>query len=415
MGSTFSIRHNPSIDRIIFFLSLATLVAFLPLFMTAPKNIFTFFLLVALGYKFFVRKEKLTIEADKVGIFALLLFLAGLILSSAFSSMPHYSFEMLFKHYFAAFLMSLGFLISIRSKRDLEILIYALAGTTIATDLHYYYQAYTIHHTCNFTLDTFQIDRNFSYVIPLLLPFLLSSWFFVKKVHWKILILLGIVLTLVLALLTGRRAGYFSVGMEMLFFLFFYLKIMYQRGSHKSVVAVAIISLVVGVGALISVSQTTQFQAALERGLSPNGRDVIIKDRFFVLNDYFVLGAGYGKEIYNAILEANNVPHRFGRYEKGRFNYTDDEGTYIQVLFRNGIAGFTALLVFLFYPLYRLFKYPVTIDPFYLAMWSIGVLTLEQYVLRGLVETFILSNLLPFFAIFIRTDVLYKAEPESSR
>lgn len=415
MGSTFPIRYNPSIDRIIFFLSLATLVTFLPLFLTAPKNIFTVLLLVALGYKFFVRKEKLTIEADKVGIIALLLFLAALILSSAFSDMPLYSFKMLFKHYFAAFLMSFGFLVSIRSKKDLEILIFALAGTTIFTDLHYYYQAYSTHHTWNFTLNTFQIDRNFSYVIPLLLPFLLSSWFLVKKIHWKTLILLGIVLTLVLALLTGRRAGYFSVGMEMLFFLFFYIKTMRWRGSFKSVVAVAIISLVVGVGVLMSVSKTTQFQAAIERGLSPNGRDVIIKDRFSVLNDYFVLGAGYGKEIYNATLEANNVPHRLGRNENGRFNYSDDEGTYIQVLFRNGIAGFTALLIFLFYPLYRLFRHPVKIDPFYLVMWSIGVLTLEQYVLRGLVETFILSNLLPFFAIFIRADVLYKAEPDYSR
>lgn len=410
-----AMNDTSSIDRVIFLLSLGTLATFLPLFLTAPKNIFGSLLLIALAVKFFVLRQPMKIEAARIGLFALLLFLTALILSSSLSSMPAYSFNMVYKHYTVSFLMALGFLISIRSKKDLETIIIVLAGMTIIADLHYLYQASVTHHTWNITSKSFQIDRNYSYVIPLLLPFLLGSWFLAPRLRWKVIISLGILLTVLLALLTGRRAGYFSVGMEVIIFLFFYLRLLAGKVSGRRIALISLAALLIGSGLIALASNTKQFQAAIERGLSPNGRDVIISDRLPVLSGHFLIGAGYGKEIYNNLLEYNKVPHRLGRKENGRFNYNDDEGTYIQILFRNGIAGFLAFLLFLFYPLYRLFRHKADLNPAYLVLWSVGVLTLEQYILRGLVETFILSNLIPFFAIFLRADRLNQATPDPDK
>ncbi|WP_457595741.1 O-antigen ligase family protein [Hydrogenimonas sp.] len=395
----------------VFYLSLATFLCFLPLFLTAPKNIFAFLLSIALTSHFFINK-KIEIEANRLGLLGVGFFLFALLLSSSLSIMPFYSIKMVFKHYFVAFLITFGFLVSLKNEKHLTYTIYSLALLTIVADIYYYLDAVRQHYSWNIATQNFHIDRNYSYVLPLLLPFLFSAFMLSRNKWIKGILLIGVLGSIVLALLTGRRAGYFSISMEALLFLFLSFRI--YAGKIKRTQLIAIMTLLfLATGTIFyAVSQTRQFQNALERGLSPNGRDVIIQDRFDTLKKYFLFGAGYGKAIYNEVLEADHIPKRFGRWEHGSFNYFDDEGTYIQTLFRTGLLGFAALLIFLLYPLLTIVKQKPKISPCYLTLFSIAVLTFEQYLLRGFVSTFILSNLLPFFAIYLRSEKICKRETD---
>jgi len=81
-------------------------------------------------------------------------------------------------------------------------------------------------------------------------------------------------------------------------------------------------------------------KGALHRGLSPNGRDIIIKDRFFpILKAHPLLGLGYGRKLYFNFLDKHHIPKRFGHYDpdEKRFIYHSDEGLFLQTIIRQGL------------------------------------------------------------------------------
>ena len=392
----------------IFIVTVLDQCAYLSKMLNAPKNILSailFILLLIYLVKYVKNKKKLYFfSRDNIWIFFLSFFFISLIISSFISIDTKYSLTMIFKHYRDPLLICAGYMISFQRESQARFLIYALAITSVLSGTHFYFEAVERYGTFFLISNEFSINRNFSYTLPVLLPFLFASFFLIKKGVFKFFIITLIIYEIYLGLLTGRRAGFMSIGLEALSFVYLYLKEL-LRGSTKRKSIIIIVAIAFSVlGMFLAAYQTDNFRNALKRGISPNGRDIIYQDRLHVIKPYFTFGAGHGHKIYDMIMEKNSVPKRVGRKKAdGSFEYFNDEGTYVQILFQAGVLAFASYIFFLFFIIYNAWRIEfLPIEPIKLLLFSITIMTIDQYVLRAFVETFTLAKFLPFFVLFAK-------------
>jgi hypothetical protein len=185
---------------------------------------------------------------------------------------------------------------------------------------------------------------------------------------------------------------------------------LWERGHKKSVTLIIIVLLLISTGLGIKFRNHPKVKAAIQRGISPNGRDVIIKDRFFVIfKEHPILGLGYGRLLYFNFLEKHHVPKRLGHYDpqEKRFVYYSDEGLFLQTIIRQGVVGLLVFIPLFFYSLKLSFLYTRKEKDFLKKCYffSIFIVLFAHYLIRGLVETLSLTYFFPLVLSLALSEV----------
>ena len=360
-----------------------------------------FYLVDIVKYKTFLYKQ--CFLENKVLFISLFLFLFSIILSIIFS----FSNSMgSIKEFETEFLNTSIFVIIALNIKDkkvmMKILFYMIVLAFVYDTVRYAYIYIKNNPNLNLSI---RLSRNYSDYFLTTYPFVLNSFFvFRNKLKYTILVLLAI--GFVELILTGARGAWVSVVGETFIFIFFlgYLKKEYIK---RILLSVGIISaILVGSGYYIY-QNSSLLKYKLHQGVSPNGRDVIVKTRLpiFLKHGNLFIGIG-GPENYQYIKFLNfyHAPKKFGIQEKDGFHYFGDEPFLLQIFYKEGIIGLITFLAFIFIFLYKSYKS--------LNLYTLSVTTsfIGYFLIRGLVEGRELKFLLIYFGLFL----IAKAKNENS-
>jgi len=369
------------------------------------------------GYVFivyFLAVKKYFPRFDKSIFLLVLAFFVSLTISALFSADPLYSFKWIKKTYWVP-LSLVGIFLFIRDKNlKIKTVLLAFIFTFFINNFYFFYKTIQVSHTVNIFSPKFIPDRNYSFYVPIFLPFALAGIIYFSNMLLRIVILVEITFGLILLVLTGARGAYLSCMLEIILFILFVVHFLYKRYFLKyerqtiiKLIAIPLLVMLIGFAALLN---HPKVKAAFHRGLSPNGRDQIIADRFPVIFKHHpILGLGYGRQLYFRFLEEHNVPKRFGHYDKkeGRYVYHSDEGIYLQTIIRQGLLGFFVFIPLFVLSLKRSFvlsfrkSYDLNIKVFY---FSLFLVMFCHYFLRGFIETLDLGGFI-LFTLFISEKI----------
>ncbi|GEM_PF-4495877 len=389
------------IDNFILFFLFTGIVSLFTECLMTPKTISAIMLYFFLIYKHLVLKEKFPSGAKKSLLILLFLFFVSLCLSAIFSEMPLYSFEWIKKSYWVSIPLGLAVLSIGYKKNVFKIILLAFITVFILNNLHFYLKAVKECHTWDLFSKTFIPDRNYTFYLGLLLPFALSSLLVFNNLIFRCFLILNIFFSLAFLFPIGSRGAFVTIFLEIILWIIFVSFLMWK--NNKKIIITGWIVLLLGFSFLAyKYHSHPMVKGAIKRRLSPNGRNIIIKDRFFlVLKHRPVLGIGYGRLLYFNFLEKYHVPKRCGRYDskEKRFIYYSDEGIFLQTIIRQGLIGALIFILLFLYSLKEAFlkclKTKIFIEKgMFFAIFSVLI---AHYFIRGLVETLSLT----YFVFFI--------------
>jgi hypothetical protein len=340
---------------------------------------------------------------NKVLFISLFLFLFSIILSIIFSfsdsmgSIKEFEVEFLNTSIFVVIALNIK-----DKKLMMKILFYMIILAFIYDTVRYAYMY--IKNNPNFNL-SLRLSRNYSDYFLTIYPFILSSFFiFRNKLKYIILVLLAI--GFIELILTGARGAWVGVIGETVIFIFFlgYLKKEYIK---RIIISVGIISVIlVGSGYYIY-QHSSLLKYKLHQGVSPNGRDVIVKTRlpiFLKHGNLFVGIGGPGNYQYDKFFNFYHAPGNFAVKEGNNLRYFSDEPFLLQIFYKEGVIGIITFLIFVLIFLYKGYK------SLNLYTLSISTSFIGYYLIRGLVEGRELKFLLIYFGLFL----IAKAKNENS-
>jgi len=394
------------INTQLFFLSLGIISAFSE-FLTATKNISASILFIILLLNINLKKITLFYSYKNNGVLiALILFLILFVISGLQSIMPSYSLNYIRKDLIFGITIYL-----LRNNKNLIAVIFgSFVFTLFITNIHYYLKASSLFNTYNIFNHSFEIERNFvSYILPIILPFNLYAVLFFNNIYLKALIFINILFSLMLLSSSGSRGAYFSIGLEVLIACIFSAIYFYRQNKKVFKMIIVVFFVILGVIYYL-IKDHPKFTVALDRGLWPNGRDIILEQRFnHIFYDNKILGIGFGKEIYWKTLEENNAPKTFGTTKNGKFYWWRAHNTYADILFTGGILGLMSFIVLLVLSLQKsfriiFFKKDNFLMPKVLMAMAISATILDHYVFRTLIESLYLGPLILLVFLLISLE-----------
>jgi len=395
-------------DDLILFFIFTGIVSLYSEFLTTPKTISGICLYLLLFYKHIILKRPFLKETNKKLLIFVGLFFLSLFVSAIFSEMPLYSLHWIKKSYWVS--LPLGFAIISVGERALKVAFAGFVTIFVGNVFHFYFKAVRECHTFNPFSPHFVPDRNFTIYLGILLPFAVGSVLVFRNIFFKLFLLFNILLSFLLLFPIGSRGGYVVAFLTILLWIIFSLAILWKKGHKKSVVLITFVLLLILTGLGIKFRNHPKVKAAIQRGISPNGRDVIIKDRFFVIfKEHPILGLGYGRLLYFNFLEKHHVPKRLGHYDpqEKRFVYYSDEGLFLQTIIRQGVVGLLVFIPLFFYSLKLSFLYTRKEKDFLKKCYffSIFIVLFAHYLIRGLVETLSLTYFFPLVLSLALSEV----------
>jgi len=241
-----------------------------------------------------------------------------------------------------------------------------------------------------------RLDRNFANYFEVLYAFVFISFFIFKNRIIKFVLFLMLLVGLFELLLTGVRGAWISVMTETILLVLF-LGIYYKNFKNILFYLIGII-LILGIGGFFIYKKSSLLQEKIHQGLTPGGRDVIVKTRLpiFLKHSNLIIGIGGPANYqYNQFLNYYKAPQVYGTREKNRFHYWGDEPFLLQIFYKEGILGLFTFLLLVFILLYQGYKN--------VNLYVLGILTsfIGYYLVRGLVEGRELKLLLIYITLFL--------------
>lgn len=340
---------------------------------------------------------------NKALFISLFLFIFSIILSIIFS----FSNSMgSVKEFETEFLNTSVFIIIALNIKDkklmMKVLFYMIILAFIYDTIKYGY--FYIKNNPNLNL-SLRLSRDYSDYFLIIYPFILTSFFIFKsKFKYSILILLAI--GFIELILTGARGAWIGVIGETFIFIFFlaYLKKEYIK---KIIISVGIVSAILLGSGYYIYQNSSLLKYKFHQGISPNGRDEIIKTRLpiFLKHGNLFIGIG-GPENYQYLKFLNfyHAPKKYAVQKNNEFLYFGDEPFLLQIFYKEGILGLITFLVFIIIFLYESYKS--------LNLYTLSITTsfIGYFLIRGLVEGRELKFLLIYFGLFL----IAKAKNENS-
>ena len=396
MMNWFKIHLN---DFILFFI-FTGIVSTLSEFLMTPRTISGLALYFLFFLKYFVFKYNFNTKLDKRLLILYFLFFLSLFVSAVLSEDPFYSFHWIKKSYWVSLAITLGVVSIGFEKKLFKTLICSMIITLFLNNMHFYFKAVKICHTYNIFSSKFFIDRNYSSLLEILLPFGFFGIFYFRSNLFKIFTLLNTLAGIVLLILCGTpqgstvRGAYISIFCEFLVFIFLLKYIPQYRIWAKRIFIIFSIGIV---SVFLVLKNHKVIKNAFRKCFSSSGRIMIIKDRLPLFIKYKpIFGIGYGRNLYFNFLNKHHVPKRGGYYDKKekQFVYFSDEGLFIQTFMRQGIIGLIIFIILYGYSIKLSFNLGVSINNqnFKIIYFTILTILIGHFFVRGLVETLSLTS-----------------------
>jgi len=388
------------VDYLILFFIFTGIVSTLSEFLMTPRTISGLALYFLFFSKYLVLKCNFDAKVNKKLLILYLLFFFSLFVSAILSENPFYSFHWIKKSYWVSIAITLGVISIGFDERLFKTLMYAMLVTLFLNNLHFYFKSVKAYHTYNLFASGFFIDRNYSTLLEILLPFGFFGIFYFGNNLLKVFTLLNTLAGIVLLILCGTpqgstvRGAYISVFCEFLIFVFLLNYLPKYKVWAKRLL---ILFLAGSVSVFFAFKNHRVIQNALKKGLSSSGRVTIIKDRLPLFIKYKpIFGIGYGRKLYFDFLDKHHAPKRIGCYDKKehRFIYFGDEGLFIQTFIRQGIFGLIIFLILYGYTVKLSFSLGKSANNQRLKViyFTIFTILIGHFLVRGLVETLSLTS-----------------------
>ncbi len=394
------------LDKALLFIIFSGIVSALSEFLMTPRTIsaICLYLLFFLNLKH--SKKTLQVLNKEILLLSFLFFLS-LSISALASENPLYSFHWIKKTYWVPLAIILGS-ISIDNRENLfKIFLGAMVTTLFVNNIYFYLKSVSNYHVYNLFSSDFVVDRNYSFLLGILLPFSFASSFYFRQIWVKIFCLINTIMGMLLLIPCGTpqggtvRGAYITLFIEILIlfiFLFHYIKI---RTLPKKWFLAGSIGIILGLIYLFSLfSSHPIIKKAMQKGFSSSGRIVMIRERLpLVFKEHPFLGIGYGRLLYFSFLQKHNIKRgKYYDHQEKRYVYISDEGVFLQTLIRQGILGFLTFLCLYFYSVWRsfqiMFRTRLLLNK--VLFFSVAAVLVGEYFFRGLVETLSLG---PFFIV----------------
>ncbi len=394
-----------NIDYLILFFIFTGIISLCSEFLMTPRTISGIALYLLAFIKILQNFHK--IKLNKYLILSIILFFISLFVSALLSEDPFYSIKWIKKIYWVSLAIGLGIISQFNNQKTLfKTVLLAFVITLCLNNIHFYIKAFNSSQTFNVFSPNFVVDRNYSSLFPILFVFGIFSIFYFQNIWFKIFVSLNIFWGFLLIVTTGARGAYGSLFIATVLSILL-IGYIFFNFSKRQLFLISMIFLSFFSLCFILLSNNPKFKAALKRGISPNGRDVIIKTRFPVIfKERPFFGIGLGRKLYFDFLDKHNVPKIYGHYDskEKRFVYYSDEGIFIQTIIRQGLIGFAIFLFLFIYSIYISIKKSISLKEdleVRCISGAIFVILISHYFFRGLVET--LSMKLFFVFIFLLT------------
>ena len=206
-----------------------------------------------------------------------------------------YSLKWIKKSYWVSVAIGLA-IISICYKKELfKALIITFLIIFIWDNYYFYLKAVEHCKIWDIFSPKFTADRNYTSLLPMLFPFALTSMLIYKNFVIRGIIVLNILFAFLLLFTIGSRGAFVSIFVEIILWLIFVI-IMFFKVQKKTVIYLALVFCSIIGFVVYNYHNHPMVKSAIKRGISLNGRDVIIKDRFPVIfKERPILGIGYGR------------------------------------------------------------------------------------------------------------------------
>ncbi|OAG27676.1 hypothetical protein TH606_05625 [Thermodesulfatator autotrophicus] len=410
-----------SIDHLICFFVFTGIISLVSEFLMTPRTISAICLYILFFLQVYLLGLK-QLQINRKLIVVLFFFFLSLFVSALLSEDPLYSFKWIKKDFWVSLALGLGIIVCRKKILLLKTILFSFFMSLFFNNIHFYHKAAIQCKTLDIFSPHFIIDRNYSFILPILISFSLACFWYFKNIYLRIFIFINLIFGTTFMILTGARGGYVSLFIVYFLWTIFLVYLSLKERGYLNLKLITISLLLIAF--LLSVfgiatSFHPKVQAALKRGFSPNGRDVIIKTRFPVIfKEHPFFGLGYGRRLYFDFLDKHNVPKIHGHYsaKEKRFVYHSDEGIFIQTIIRQGILGFMVFIVLICLALKFSFKSALSANKLEsLISFSIFSCIISSVCFRGLVETIKLTEFVLLVFILVVLGPSYEGSNDFSR
>jgi len=336
---------------------------------------------------------------NKYEIILLLLFLISIVFSIIFSYSNNVPSFKEFRIEFLNIGMFFVITLTLDLKKLVNIFFYVILLAFLFNVLKFGIDYLSINKSLNFSI---RLNRNFgTKYFVILYPFVLVFLVETKRKILRVMLLFVLLVGFLELFLTGARGGWITIGIETLLFILVFM--LFDTPKAKNILSKFLIgSLVIGVFGIYLFKNSSLIQSSIHKGLSPNGRDVIVKTRFPIIyknmNIFFGIG-GPGNYQYNKLLNDKDAP-KVCCLERGKYcKYYADEPFLLQIFYKEGLIG---LFLFLMFSVVFLYKgYKKALEKKNMLLISVLLSFIGYYLVHGFVEGRELKYLILFIILYI--------------